>query len=130
MGTLLNLVKALPVLAGCVMGAASYPPIPSDLTTPVQQRLAINGANGEFSNRIIDYIVLMLLHSHLCRLEHLRAIEPVLRSVWHLQQCSYPGGVLEQISHLSYLKDLFQCGHSHWLDSGHDLLLQNCVDQL
>ncbi|TVY82531.1 Acid phosphatase [Lachnellula suecica] len=39
-------IKGLPVLAACVMAAASYPSIPADLTTPTQQRLAINGANA------------------------------------------------------------------------------------
>jgi hypothetical protein len=42
------LVKGLPVLAACVMASASYPPKPADLTTPVQQRIAINGPNGKF----------------------------------------------------------------------------------
>lgn len=40
--------KALPVLAACVMAGASYPPKPADLTTPVQQRIAINGPNCEW----------------------------------------------------------------------------------
>jgi hypothetical protein len=39
-------VKALPVLAAGAFAAASYPPIPADLTTPVQQRLAVNGPNS------------------------------------------------------------------------------------
>jgi acid phosphatase len=39
--------KGLPLLAACVM-AVNYPTIPADLTTPVQQRIAINGPNGEF----------------------------------------------------------------------------------
>ncbi|KAK3896419.1 Metallo-dependent phosphatase, partial [Staphylotrichum tortipilum] len=43
METLLTVVKGLPVLAIAVAAAASYPAIPSDLSTPVQQRLAING---------------------------------------------------------------------------------------
>jgi hypothetical protein len=48
MNTLLPLAKGLPVLAACVFAGASYPPIPADLTTPVQQRIAINGPNGKF----------------------------------------------------------------------------------
>ncbi|RFU76078.1 acid phosphatase [Trichoderma arundinaceum] len=39
-------VKALPVLAAGAFAAASYPPIPVDLTTPVQQRIALNGPNS------------------------------------------------------------------------------------
>ena len=46
MDNLFTLVKGLPVLAACVI-AANYPPIPVDLTTPVQQRIAIIGANCE-----------------------------------------------------------------------------------
>lgn len=42
-----TLLKGLPLLAACVM-AANYPTKPADLTTPVQQRIAINGPNGEF----------------------------------------------------------------------------------
>ncbi|KAL7941879.1 hypothetical protein V8C42DRAFT_360580 [Trichoderma barbatum] len=38
-------VKTLPVLAAGAFDAASYPPIPADLTTPVQQRIAVNGPN-------------------------------------------------------------------------------------
>lgn len=37
----------LPLLAGTALAAVSYPPIPEDLTTPYQQRLAIYGPNGE-----------------------------------------------------------------------------------
>lgn len=47
MDALFNLVKVLPLVASCVMAAASYPSIPVDLSTPVQQRIAINGPNGE-----------------------------------------------------------------------------------
>lgn len=44
-----TLMKGLPVLAACVMASADYPAIPADLTTPVQQRIAINGANGKLT---------------------------------------------------------------------------------
>ncbi|RFU25208.1 hypothetical protein B7463_g11131, partial [Scytalidium lignicola] len=46
MASLFALVKALPALATCVIAAASYPAIPPDKTTPVQQRIAINGPNA------------------------------------------------------------------------------------
>ncbi|KAI1080837.1 Metallo-dependent phosphatase [Whalleya microplaca] len=36
----------LPALAGSAFATASYPPKPADLTTPVQQRIAINGPNA------------------------------------------------------------------------------------
>ena len=48
-----TLYTRLPVLAAClsaavnVVVAVDYPTKPADLTTPVQQRIAINGPNGE-----------------------------------------------------------------------------------
>lgn len=41
-----SLGKVLPFLVGTGLAAVSYPPIPDDLTTPYQQRLAIYGPNG------------------------------------------------------------------------------------
>ncbi|KAH7390743.1 Metallo-dependent phosphatase-like protein [Phaeosphaeria sp. MPI-PUGE-AT-0046c] len=46
MGDILALVKAVPLLAVGVWAAASYPAIPQDKTTPVQQRLAVKGLNA------------------------------------------------------------------------------------
>ncbi|KAI2617362.1 putative acid phosphatase [Hypoxylon sp. NC1633] len=46
MVNLLTSVRGLPALAGCVLAAASYPAMPTDRTTPVQQRLAISGPNA------------------------------------------------------------------------------------
>ena len=57
MVSLRTLVKGLPILAVCVM-AADYPTIPADLTTPVQQRLAINDPNCEFLGWINYYLKL------------------------------------------------------------------------
>lgn len=39
-------IKGFQLLAVCVAGAAVYPVMPIDLTTPVQQRLAINGPDS------------------------------------------------------------------------------------
>ncbi|OOQ83557.1 putative acid phosphatase [Penicillium brasilianum] len=41
-----TLVKALPFLAASAIASVNYPTIPSDLTTPFQQRLAVYGANA------------------------------------------------------------------------------------
>lgn len=45
MYNLLDRVRGLPLFAVLATAAANYPAIPSDKTTPVQQRLAISGAN-------------------------------------------------------------------------------------
>ncbi|KAJ5376016.1 hypothetical protein N7509_012902 [Penicillium cosmopolitanum] len=39
-------VKALPLVAASALAGVTYPPIPEDLTTPVQQRLAVYGPNA------------------------------------------------------------------------------------
>jgi hypothetical protein len=39
-------IMAMSVLATGAIAAVDYPPIPSDLTTPFQQRLAVYGPNG------------------------------------------------------------------------------------
>ncbi|KAI0181885.1 Metallo-dependent phosphatase [Hypoxylon sp. FL1284] len=39
-------LRVFPALVSCVLAAASYPAIPTDLTTPVQQRIAINGPDS------------------------------------------------------------------------------------
>ena len=41
-----TVIKGLQLLAVCAAGAAVYPAVPADLTTPVQQRLAINGPDS------------------------------------------------------------------------------------
>ena len=43
--TYTTLIKAVPFLAAGLVAGANYPAIPTDLTTPVQQRLAIKGPN-------------------------------------------------------------------------------------
>lgn len=40
-----SFVKALPLLAASAFAGVNYPTIPSDLTTPFQQRLAVYGPN-------------------------------------------------------------------------------------
>ena len=57
MDSLFTLIKGLPLLAACAMAGADYPPIPADLTTPVQQRLAINGPDGEFVPQAVTRLV-------------------------------------------------------------------------
>ncbi|CAJ2510071.1 Uu.00g059710.m01.CDS01 [Anthostomella pinea] len=44
--SLLNILKGVPVLAVAAWAAASYPAKPVDLTTPVQQRIAIAGPSS------------------------------------------------------------------------------------
>jgi hypothetical protein len=79
MAIIFTRVTGLPLLAACVIAAASYPPIPADLATPVQQRIAINGPNGEFVPRaltFIDFACAILiyftsLYSYIYWLEHI-----------------------------------------------------------
>lgn len=60
MYTPFSIVKGLPLLAAIVTGLATYPAIPSDLTTPSQQRLAISGLNCKSSPVLTkDRVVLM-----------------------------------------------------------------------
>lgn len=47
MSKALFMIKALPFLAASAF-AVDYPTIPDDLTTPVQQRLAVYGPNCKF----------------------------------------------------------------------------------
>ncbi|KAK8129039.1 Metallo-dependent phosphatase [Apiospora sp. TS-2023a] len=46
MENLVSLAKGLPLLATCVLGLATLPAKPLDLTTPFQQRIAIKGKNA------------------------------------------------------------------------------------
>jgi len=41
-----SLIKAMLLLAASTFASTTYPPIPGELTTPVQQRLAVYGPNG------------------------------------------------------------------------------------
>lgn len=41
-------LKYLPILAASAWATASFPAKPADLTTPVQQRIAVNGPTSEF----------------------------------------------------------------------------------
>ena len=58
MDKFLGMAKSVPLLAVGVLAAASYPAIPVDLTTPVQQRIAVNGPNGGFRFSIHANILL------------------------------------------------------------------------
>lgn len=51
---LFTVVKSFPLVAVSVAGAAVYPAMPIELTTPVQQRLAINGPNSTVQPRAPD----------------------------------------------------------------------------
>ncbi len=65
----------LPALAACVLAAASYPAKPADLTTPVQQRLAVNGQNGGLHTSYP--------HKHTLRHTHIRT--PQAHSRTHMR---------------------------------------------
>jgi hypothetical protein len=115
MANIFTRVEGLPFLAACVMAAASYPPIPADLTTPVQQRIAINGPNGEFEPRAlttVDFASAMLiyftsLYSYINWLEYIRTAKPAVRAIWHFQRQPHFPDVLGFVRNISNLKDIF-----------------------
>lgn len=135
MDAIFTSVRALPLLAACVMAAASYPPIPADLTTPVQQRIAINGPNGEFRTvkttvvEFKDLLILLSTLSHFCRLEYLQTAPAILRAIWDLVQCPHFASVFDKLGYLSYLENTFERRHAHWPDSSHHILLQDCINK-
>lgn len=49
MVSLLNCAQGALFLAAGAFAGANLPPIPADLTTPVQQRVAFHGPNSEFA---------------------------------------------------------------------------------
>jgi hypothetical protein len=67
--------------------AYDYPPIPKDLTTPSQQRLAVHGSNGK--RHLVDFQKQFGADTFLSGvrgLEHLCAVESHLCSLWHFRQ--------------------------------------------
>jgi len=62
MATLSRLIAAVPAFAGVVL-AANYPAEPSDLTTPVQQRIAIHGPDGKCEQRGVNNYLGQCSHS-------------------------------------------------------------------
>lgn len=51
MPSLSFLVKALPALSATALASASLPAKPSDLSTPMQVRIAVSGANSKWLDR-------------------------------------------------------------------------------
>lgn len=51
-----TVLKALPALAASALASVNYPTIPTDLTTPVQQRLAVYGPNCK-SSPLEQYVI-------------------------------------------------------------------------
>lgn len=44
-------LKLLPLVASCAFAGVKYPEIPTDLTTPFQQRLTVYGPDGKKAGR-------------------------------------------------------------------------------
>jgi hypothetical protein len=51
-----SVIKAMPLLAASAFASVNYPTIPDDLTTPVQQRLAVYGPTCKISGNSIEEI--------------------------------------------------------------------------
>lgn len=69
MSDILASLKSLPLFAACAWAAASYPAIPQDRTTPVQQRLAVQGPNGRQIFNLSYVGQVLLTYNELCRLD-------------------------------------------------------------
>lgn len=50
---ILSLSKALLLVSASALASVNYPPIPEDLSTPFQRRLAVYGPNGEIEKPIV-----------------------------------------------------------------------------
>lgn len=48
MPSLHSIVASLSLFSATALAAASYPAKPAELTTPVQQRISVNGPNSRF----------------------------------------------------------------------------------
>ena len=53
MHSLSSFVQLLPILASGVLGSARLPDKPADLSTPVQQRIAINGPDSAYNSQTL-----------------------------------------------------------------------------
>lgn len=119
--------KALLVLAAGAL-AYQYPPIPQDKTTPVQQRIAIHNPNGN-PDPLITGNIGSSFRSRFHWLEHIRTIEPSLRSIWHFRECSELPDLFVAVDHISDLSDVVPGRDTDRPDPGDDVLLQDRLDQ-
>lgn len=104
----LTLAKSLPALAAGAFAAASYPPIPVDLTTPVQQRIAVNGPNSMsiyMTSAMQNTFPGMLILDNRCFdwVEYLSATQPALCFLWQL---CYLSDTTSMFSKFCYIPDL------------------------
>lgn len=90
MKSLQSSIQWVVLIAACVEATASWPSIPTDLTTPVQQRIAIKGPNGKCSLETDTPIIHIYPYSdtdqflwsrYRDRLEHILKIECFLCSL-------------------------------------------------
>ncbi|TPX19103.1 uncharacterized protein E0L32_011176 [Thyridium curvatum] len=85
----LTAIKALPVLAAAyVSAAASLPPIPADLTTPVQQRIAIKGLNETKLTPLLHHEAISIGWNTYKQLEQPCVKYGLSRDALTLQSCS------------------------------------------
>lgn len=72
--SLYSLAKALPLFSVAALAAARYPDKPADKTTPVQQRISVNGPNSEWSGHLFSLLKQTSTNDssrHVYRLEYL-----------------------------------------------------------
>lgn len=100
-------IKALPLFAACVRSAASYPPIPSDKTTPVQQRLAVNGPNGTSTSVPLTMLNRLTVNSCVGRLEHLPKARATVRGIRNFKHFVDVQAMFNQLQHIPYFAHIF-----------------------
>lgn len=136
MYSLYSILKGFPLLAVLVIAAADYPTIPSDLTTPTQQRLAMSGLNCQSIS--LTFCLLFEAYglippsptnSGLSRMEYLRTALRALRELWHRYQ-HVSTIMLNGLRHLQYLTDMVQHSNPHQSYAGKHLLLPNSLHKL
>lgn len=128
---ILSVAKSLPLLAAYATAAATYPPIPADLTTPVQQRLSINGANSMFLPTLVAFSNLTNIHHRRNHsLEYLHQTNLSLRPIRHFPKHPNKAILLVLLHNLPKQPHLVQRSNPHLPDPRNKILLQNHLNQL
>jgi hypothetical protein len=122
------LLKTFPLFVACAFAAASYPAIPSDKSTPVQQRLAVKGPNGRPDLCNSNY-ARAKSDSCIYRMEHIPKARSALCSVRDFEHIFDLEAMLHKLNYIPHVAHLCQCGHSHRASPCYYLLLQDRIHE-